>query len=100
MTDWVNGHRQYPHQRRSISNPRRPQPRRPLCAIEPLEARQLLTFVAVYGDQTANANAQLVANMMKGWNPEYIVGVGDLSYDADPTIDNTVGRYFHDYVSP
>ena len=68
--------------------------------IEPLEPRLLFAQIAVYGDMQAGSNALAVANMIKSWNPAYIVGLGDLSYDADPTIDNTVGRYFHDYVAP
>jgi hypothetical protein len=49
------------------------------CTIESLESRLLFAQIAVYGDMTAGANALAVANMMKSWNPQYIVGVGDLS---------------------
>src|SRR6185436_2862250 len=69
-------------------------------AVEALESRLLFAQFAVYGDMQGGANALAVANLIKSWQPAYIVGLGDLSYDADPTIDNTVGRYFHDYVSP
>src|SRR5687767_15509561 len=45
-------------------------------------------------------NALAVSNLIKSWNPQYIVSVGDNYYPADVTLDNVVGRYFHDYVSP
>ncbi|MEA2736192.1 MAG: hypothetical protein QOE14_2643 [Humisphaera sp.] len=70
------------------------------CAIEPLEARCMLTLVGLTGDLTQSANATTVANMIKGWNPDYIVSVGDNYYAADGVIDNTIGQYYHDYVSP
>jgi hypothetical protein len=45
-------------------------------------------------------SALAVSNMIKSWNPAYVVSVGDNYYEADLHIDNVVGQYFHDYVSP
>jgi len=38
--------------------------------------------------------------MVRSWNPASIMLVGDDYYEADGDIDNTIGRYFHDYISP
>src|SRR3954447_5035134 len=71
------------------------------CAIvEPLESRRMLTIVAVYGDIQGSTNAQTTANMVRSWNPESVMLVGDDYYEADGDIDNTIGKYYHDYISP
>jgi hypothetical protein len=69
-------------------------------ALEPLEVRRFFAQIAVYGDMSAGTGAQGVSNLIHGWNPDYIVSVGDNYYAADAVIDNVVGRYFHDYVWP
>jgi hypothetical protein len=69
-------------------------------AVESLECRRLLAQFAVIGDYSAGQPLLDVSNRIKSWNPAYIATVGDNWYDADPNIDATVGRYFHDYVSP
>src|SRR5688572_24171583 len=70
------------------------------AAIEPLEGRTMLTVVGLYGDIQGSANAQATANMIRSWNPDYMISVGDNYYEADGVIDNTIGQYWHDYVFP
>ena len=58
---------------------------------------------AVIGDYGEDGGHELaVANMVKGWNPDFIVTVGDNNYDNGyaSTIDQNIGKYFHDYIYP
>lgn len=47
-----------------------------------------------------------VANMVKGWNPDFILTVGDDSYHdsahhgCDTDIDENIGKYYRDYIYP
>src|SRR5688572_10108116 len=72
------------------------------CAIEPLEARFLMARFAIIGDlaTTSATTLPLVAPMVKGWNPDHIVTVGDNNNDDDINFDATIGQYFHEYISP
>lgn len=51
-----------------------------------------------YGD--AGQAEEDVANLVKGWNPDYILTVGDNNYPTGEaaTIDQNVGQYFHEYI--
>ena len=41
-----------------------------------------------------------VSNLIKSWNPDFIVTVGDNNYPdgAAATIDDNIGQYFHEYI--
>lgn len=41
-----------------------------------------------------------VANLIKSWNPDFIITLGDNNYDLgdSTTIDQNIGQYFHDYI--
>lgn len=58
---------------------------------------------AVIGDYgAADINEQAVANLVKSWNPQFIVTAGDNNYEfggAD-TIDQNIGQYYSDYIYP
>ncbi|KUG08772.1 metallophosphoesterase family protein [Solirubrum puertoriconensis] len=43
-----------------------------------------------------------VSNMIKSWNPEFIITTGDNNYESGEaaTIDRNIGQYFHDYIFP
>lgn len=43
-----------------------------------------------------------VANLVKSWNPDYIITNGDNNYPfgAAGTIDANIGRYYHAYIYP
>jgi len=71
-------------------------------AIEPLESRLLMARFAIIGDlaTTSATTLPLVAAMVKGWNPEQIITVGDNNNDDDTNFDATIGEYFHEYMDP
>lgn len=56
---------------------------------------------AVLGDYgLAGQNEADVADLVKSWNPNFIVTVGDNNYPdgGDSTIDVNIGQYYHDYI--
>src|SRR2546429_8826532 len=58
---------------------------------------------AVIGDYgTAGQNELDVANLVKSWNPDFIITVGDNNYPYGwaSTIDKNIGQYFHDFIYP
>ena len=58
---------------------------------------------AVIGDYgLAGQNEADVANLVKSWNPDFIVTVGDNNYNdgAAWSIDQNIGQYYHDYIYP
>ncbi len=58
---------------------------------------------AVIGDFGGNGQPEKdVADLVKSWNPDFIITVGDNNYPdgAADTIDLTIGQYYHDYISP
>jgi hypothetical protein len=61
-----------------------------------------IRFAAIgdYGkDGQAEAN---VANLVKSWNPDFIITTGDNNYPlgAAETIDQNIGQYYHEFISP
>lgn len=58
---------------------------------------------AIIGDYGwTGQNEAAVANLIKSWNPEFIITTGDNNYrnGADSTIDANIGQYYHDYIKP
>lgn len=56
---------------------------------------------AVIGDYGIAGQPLLdVSNLIKSWNPDFIVTVGDNNYPdgAAWTIDDNIGQYFHEYI--
>jgi tartrate-resistant acid phosphatase type 5 len=73
--------------------------------IEPLETREMLsaTRFAVIGDfGSAGTEERDVAALVKSWNPDIILTVGDNNYSTGSaaTIDANIGQYYHDFISP
>jgi tartrate-resistant acid phosphatase type 5 len=61
------------------------------------------TRFAVIGDYGAiSAPERDVTNLIKSWNPDFIVTVGDNNYPSGSTntIDRAIGQYFHEYIYP
>src|SRR5690242_13756499 len=92
-----------------IFGPPRPAPhragaRRPsLPAVELLEDRLVpstahLALVADYG-QPGQPELD-VSNLIKSWNPQAIVTVGDNNYPmaTSANIDANIGQYYHSYI--
>ena len=58
---------------------------------------------AVIGDYgLAGVYEDSVANLIKSWNPDFIITLGDNNYSigADSTIDENIGQYYHQYIYP
>src|SRR5882724_1613581 len=58
---------------------------------------------AVIGDYGADTNAeQDVADLVKSWNPDFVITVGDNNYSdgADSTIDANIGKYYQSFIFP
>lgn len=70
----------------------------------------MLCFLTVFGQNFAvigdygldGENESKVANLVKGWNPDFIITTGDNNYPygATETIDQNIGKYFSDYIYP
>ncbi|MBI5650849.1 MAG: metallophosphoesterase [Chloroflexi bacterium] len=87
-----------------------------LVALLPLERAPIATRAAalsakpdaairfaIIGDfGSAGTPEADVANLVKSWNPDFIVTVGDNNYPvgASATIDANIGQYYHDYIYP
>ena len=71
--------------------------------VELLEYRCLLAAnqFAVIGDYGfAGANELAVANLVKSWDPAFVITVGDNNYPggAAATIDANIGQYYHEFI--
>lgn len=61
---------------------------------------QTFGVIGDYGDN--NKAEQKVSNLIKGWNPDFIITTGDNNYpEGDSlTIDENIGKYFHEFIHP
>ncbi|MBI5825033.1 MAG: metallophosphoesterase [Chloroflexi bacterium] len=69
----------------------------------PAQAQSDKITFAVIGDYgLAGQNEADVANLVKSWNPDFIVTAGDNNYQdgAAWSIDDNIGQYYHDYIFP
>lgn len=57
-------------------------------------------FIGDYGSNSTNEAA--VANLVKSWQPQFILTAGDNNYPsgAYSTIDVNIGKYYHSYIKP
>lgn len=58
---------------------------------------------AIVGDYGVdNINEADVAMLIKSWNPDFIVTVGDNNYFSgdSSTIDQNIGKYYHEFIYP
>ncbi len=58
---------------------------------------------AVIGDYgSGNSDEAAVADLVKSWNPDFIITTGDNNYPngATSTIDRNIGQFFHDFIYP
>ena len=63
-------------------------------------AQTAVRFAAV-GDFNVSGNSQRVADLIAGWNPDFVITVGDNNYtnrEATADWDNAVGQYYHRYI--
>jgi hypothetical protein len=78
-----------------------------LSLARPGAATSSLIRFAVIGDYGADSVGQGqperdVANLVKSWNPDFIITTGDNNYPvgAAATIDQNIGRYYAEYIYP
>ncbi|RSK49629.1 metallophosphoesterase [Hymenobacter rigui] len=57
-------------------------------------------FAAIGDYGFAGTAERDVANLVKSWNPEFIITLGDNNYDKgdSTTIDQNIGQYYHEYI--
>ncbi len=71
--------------------------------ISPAPPVSIIQKFAIIGDfGLASSNEAAVADLVKSWNPDYIVSLGDNNYELGEsiTIDTNIGLYYHDYIYP
>ncbi|MCX6354188.1 MAG: metallophosphoesterase [Candidatus Aureabacteria bacterium] len=61
----------------------------------------VFAVIGDYGEATL-PDENHVANLIKGWNPVFIVTAGDNNYPngTAATIDANIGQYFHEFIYP
>ena len=59
-------------------------------------------YGAAYKNAVSYSNEQAVANLVKSWNPHFIMTVGDNNYPNNEAsnIDTNIGQFYHDYIYP
>jgi tartrate-resistant acid phosphatase type 5 len=77
----------------------------PIASETPLPSPTAFEVIhfAVIGDYGEGSQGEAdVATLVKSWNPDFIITVGDNNYpigSAD-TIDQRIGEYYHEFISP
>ena len=69
-----------------------------LWAITTVAQAQHFAAIGDYG--YAGPAERDVATLIKSWNPDFIITLGDNNYDLgdSTTIDQNIGQYFHEYI--
>ena len=59
-------------------------------------------YGAAYAGGPSLSNVQAVANLIKSWNPDFIITTGDNNYPNGEAsnIDTNIGQLFHEYIYP
>jgi len=59
-------------------------------------------FGAAAEDAAGASNELAVANLVKSWNPDFIMTLGDNNYPAGAasTIDQNIGQFYHEFIHP
>jgi hypothetical protein len=70
----------------------------------PFHGQPNIRFAVIgdYGDHTEKIGTQAVAEMVKGWHPDFIITLGDNNYDTGEakTLDQNVGQYYSEFIYP
>lgn len=64
---------------------------------------QTVTEFAAIGDYGKSGTNELnVSNLVKSWNPDYVITLGDNNYEYGEasTIDLNIGQYYHEFIYP
>lgn len=69
-----------------------------LCFLTHLSTGQRFAAIGDYG--YAGPAERDVAQLVKSWDPEFIITLGDNNYDVgdSSTIDQNIGQYYHNYI--
>jgi hypothetical protein len=64
----------------------------------PVGTTARFALIGDYGSNSSDENR--VANLVKGWNPDFVVTVGDNNYPHGEasTIDQNIGKYYHSFI--
>jgi hypothetical protein len=67
---------------------------------EPVRPRARFVLLGDFGVDDSNELA--VASLVKSWNPDFVVTLGDNNYPTGSaaTIDETIGKYYSDFIHP
>ncbi len=59
-----------------------------------------IRFAAIGDFGTSDKNEAAVAGLVQSWNPDFIITLGDNNYPNGElkTIDQNIGKYFHNYI--
>src|SRR5213079_2513646 len=73
-----------------------------VSAATPITIGIIGDYGAAYAGGASAANEQAVADLIKSWNPDFIVTTGDNNYPNGEAsnIDTNIGQFFHDYIYP
>ncbi|MBS1552855.1 MAG: metallophosphoesterase [Bacteroidetes bacterium] len=72
-------------------------------SISFISKAQIAYKFAIIGDYgKAGINELNVSNLVKSWNPEFIITLGDNNYELgeQSTIDSNIGKYYSDFIYP
>ena len=71
-----------------------------LLIINPVNSQIKFAVIGDYGN--AGPDELAVAELVKSWNPEFIITLGDNNYDvgSQATIDPNIGQYYHEFIFP
>jgi len=78
-----------------------PAPVSPTSTLPPGPTAQESFRFAIIGDYGEGGDAERdVADLVKSWNPDFIITVGDNNYPdgAYETIDQNIGKFYHEYI--
>ncbi len=86
----------------ALTSESEPTPTQPNTPIPAATEEQAIVF-AVIGDYgSGNQRAESVAELVKGWQPDFIITTGDNNYPygSEGTIDVAIGQFYHEFIFP
>lgn len=70
----------------------------------PFRGRPFIRFAAIgdYGDSENETAVRAVADMVKSWEPDFVITVGDNNYPEGElaTIDDNIGQFYSEFIYP
>ena len=67
-----------------------------------VRSQEVMRFAVIGDFGSGDRNEESVANLVKSWNPDFVLTTGDNNYpDGEAsTIDNNIGRYYSQFIYP